>query len=134
MKNKTLRFLVLVSALALATPFILTQPGCVTPPSARVVEVQTLKAVGETAEAAVALSAHLYEQNTITADQARQINAFYDKTFQPAYRLARAAVKANLDSFASPDLVSLGAQLSAMLVQFQTSQAQKPVSMPVPAS
>jgi hypothetical protein len=126
MKNKTFRFLALALTLALATPIILTQPGCKTAPSARVVEVQTLKGVGQSAEAAVALSAHLYQSNTITAAQARQVMDFYDNKFQPTFRVAVAAVNANLDSVASPDLISLAAQLSNLVIQLQN--APKPTT------
>ena len=125
MKNKTLRFLALALGLALATPVIYT--GCSTVPSARVTEDQTLKAVGESAEAAVALSAHLYASGTITATQARQINAFYDTKFQPAFSVAVIAVNSNLDSVASPDLVSLAGQLSNLIISFQT-KAVKPTT------
>jgi hypothetical protein len=93
-------------------------PGCATPPSARVVQVQTLKAVGQTAEAAVALSARLYRDGVITPNQALEIRAFYDERFQPAFRLAAAAAQANLDSIASPDLAALAGQLAALVASY----------------
>lgn len=92
--------------------------GCATPPSGRVAQVQTLKAVGHSAEAAVSLAANLYAAKRITAEQARQVMALYDVRFQPAFRLAVAAANANLDSFASPDLVGLAAQLTALVASF----------------
>lgn len=95
-----------------------SQSGCVAPPSARVVQVQSLKAVGHSAEAAVSLAANLYATNRITAAQAREVMAFYDQRFQPAFRLAVAAVSANLDSVASPDLVALATQLSSLVATF----------------
>ncbi len=94
------------------------QTGCSTAPSSRVQQVQTLKAVGQSAEAAVASAAQLYNSKTITAVQAQQVADIYDKKFQPAYRLAVAAVNANLDSVASPDLIALAAQLSALVLTF----------------
>lgn len=81
--------------------------ACTAPPSARVVQVQSLKAVGESAESAVTLSAQLYRAGTITPAQARAVMDFYDGKFQPAFRLAVAAVNANLDSLASPDVAAL---------------------------
>ncbi|MEY2878211.1 MAG: hypothetical protein RLZZ15_591 [Verrucomicrobiota bacterium] len=92
--------------------------GCATAPSARVVQVQTLKAVGQSAETAVATAAHLYAAGTITAAQLRTVAEFYDQKFQPVYRLAAAAVAANLDSLASPELAGLAAQLSALVLGF----------------
>lgn len=115
---KTLR---IILVLALASPALWLTPGCSTPPSERVVQVQTLKAVGHSAEGVVALSARLYQQRVITAEQARQVMDFYDLKFQPAFRVAVAAVQGNLDSIASPDLVSLAAQLSDLLIQFQNA-------------
>lgn len=111
--------LVLGLSLAVVTPLALTT-GCSTAPSGRVVQVQTLKAVGHAAEASVAMSAQLYASGVITAAQARQVADFYDTRFQPSYRLAVAAVNANLDSIASPDLVALANQLAALVVQFQS--------------
>ncbi len=97
--------------------------GCGTPPSARVVQVQTLKAVGQSAEAAVTLTANLYAAKRISDAQARQVKDFYDQKFQPAFRVAVAAVKANLDSLASPDLQSLANQLSNLVASFANKTA-----------
>ncbi len=92
--------------------------ACQTPPSARVVQAQTLKAVGEATEAAVALSAHLYADGKITAMQARTVLDAYDGHFQPAYRLAVAAVRADLSSPASPELATLAGQLVALVASY----------------
>lgn len=96
----------------------MTHTGCTTPTDKRVAAVQTLKAVGQTAEAAVMTSAQLYAAKTINASQARQIADLYDNKFQPAYRVAVTAVNSNLDSIASPDLVALAAQLSGLVLSF----------------
>lgn len=93
--------------------------GCSTPPNARVVQVQSLKAVGQSAEAAVALCAQLYRDKQITAAQATRVIMFYDATFQPAFRLAAQAVQSNLDSTASPEIASLAAQLTEMVLKLQ---------------
>src|SRR5689334_9698866 len=103
---------VLLALFAVAMPMI--ESGCAAP-SGRVVQVQTLKAVGHTAESAVALSAQLYRDHRITADQARAVNTLYDVKLQPAFRVAVNAVQMNLDSVASPELVDLAAQLSALV-------------------
>lgn len=95
-----------------------TFTGCSTAPSARVVQVQTLKAVGQSAEAIVSSAAHLYAAGTISADQASKIGAFYDQKFQPAYRVAVQAVNSNLSLSAPDELIALSAQLSALLLQF----------------
>ncbi len=97
---------------------IASQTGCANPPSARVVQVQSLKAVGHAAESAVSLAANLYASNRITAAQAKQVMEFYDQRFQPAFRLAVAAVNANLESAASPDLLALVTQLSTLVASF----------------
>lgn len=108
-----------ILALAFFATAMPVYTGCKTAPSARNVQYATLKAVGDTADAAVSLSAHLYAQGTLTADQARQVKDFYDQKFQPAYRLAVNAAKADLSTVASPDLSSLASQLSDLLVKFQ---------------
>ena len=117
-----IRLLITIVSLAFVVPATVTFTGCSTPPSARVVQVQTLKGVGQSAEAAVSLSAQLYRDGKITAIQARQVLDFYDLKFQPAYRLAVAAVNANLDSVASPDVLALASQLSNLVLQFQTGK------------
>jgi len=91
------------------------QTGCSTPPSARVKTVQTLLAVGHSAEATVALSAQLYRDHRITAVQAQAIIDFYNLKFQPAYRVAVLAAQSNYDSLASPDLLALAAALAALI-------------------
>lgn len=115
MKNRILLIIAMTLAV-IAVPVIETSCAA---PSQRVVQVQTLKAVGQSADAAVALSAQLYRDGRITPAQARQVMDFYDQRFQPAYRLAVAAVQANLDSIASPDVAALASQLSALVLQFQ---------------
>lgn len=112
-----MRKLFFALALAFSAPVLVT--SCSTPPSARVAQVQTLKAVGNSADAAVALSAQLYRDNRITAAQAREVLDFYNTKFQPSFRLAVSIVNANLDSLASPDLVSLASQLASLVLQFQ---------------
>lgn len=110
--------LFLILALAFAAPLLVT--SCNTTPQTKNYEVQTLKAVGHTAETAVALGAHLYHDGKITADQARHINELYDQKFQPAFRLAVSAAQSNLGSIASPDLAALAAELSAYVASLQT--------------
>lgn len=111
--------LLLIIGLAVISP--LAPIACKTPPSERVVQVQTLKAVGHTAESAVASTAQLYAAHLITAQQALRVNAIYDNQFQPAYRIAVNAVNANLDSVASPELAGLAAQLAAIVASYQST-------------
>jgi hypothetical protein len=98
-------------------PAVLT--SCTTTPNQRVVEVQTLKAIGHTAESAVQLSAQLYKDGRITALEARNVIDFYDTKFQSVFRVAVNAAQANLDTIASPEVISLAAQLSALVLQLQ---------------
>lgn len=110
-----MKSLLILATLAVTCPVF---TSCQTAPSARVVQVQTLKATGHSAEAAVTLAANLYAANRITATQAKQVIDFYDKRWQPAFRIAVSAVNANLESFASPELIGLAAQLSALVASF----------------
>lgn len=119
--TRNIRLLIVALALSVAGGFCISNfAGCAAP-SSRVVQVQTLKVVGHTAEAAVAASAQLYASGKITAEQARQVMDIYDKQFQPAYRVAVNAVNANLDSIASPELVTIAAQLSALILTFKSN-------------
>lgn len=93
--------------------------GCNQVPSARVAQAQSLLAVGRIADEAVATSARLYQSGAITAVQARAVMDLYTLKFQPVYRAAAAAAQANLDSFASPELSGLAAQLLQLVATFQ---------------
>ena len=115
---KRILLLIAMTLAVIAVPVLETSCAA---PSERVVQVQTLKAVGHTADGAVALSAQLYRDGRITAAQARQVMDFYDQKFQPAFRLAVNAVQANLDSLASPEVANLASQLSALVLQFQNN-------------
>lgn len=94
--------------------------GCAAP-STRVVQVQTLKAVGQTVEQIITTSAIAYQRGDITAAQAREINKLADTKFWPAYRLAVVAVKSDLGTNAPTELVLLSAQLADLLLQYQHS-------------
>jgi hypothetical protein len=98
----------------LFVPPLLVLPGCGTPPPARVAAVQTLKSVGQAAEASVALSAKLYAAGSLTAARARTVLDVYNGQFQPAFRLAVAAAKSDLAP-ASPDLINLAQQLADLV-------------------
>lgn len=110
--------LLLVFALAVASLPVFT--GCQTAPDQRVFAVQTLKAVGESADAAVGLSAQLYRDGKITPAQARQVLDFYNLKFQPSYRVAVSAVNSDLSTIASPDVMNLASQLSALVLSLQS--------------
>lgn len=99
-------------------PAIVT--SCSTLPTERVVAVQSLKTVGQSAEDAVALSAKLYAANQITPAQARVVFDFYNTKFQVAFRVAVTAAKGDLSTLASPDIASLAAQLASLVSQYQT--------------
>ncbi len=108
----------IILALLLA-PVALVESSCTTPPDQRVAVVQTLKSVGEGADAVVAVSAHLYGSGKIRADQAIAIKDFYDTKFQPAFRDAVTAAQSDLSVSSPAAILSLGLQLSTMLTQFQ---------------
>jgi len=116
MKSKILYLIALVS-FGCAVPIITT--GCQQPTNERVAAVQTLKAVGQSAEGAVGLSAQLYRDGKITAEQARDIADFYNLKFVPAFRVAVTAARSDLSSFASADILALSLELSNLVIQFQ---------------
>lgn len=106
----------LMIGLFTASPFGLT--GC-QGTTALVVATQTLKAVGEGAEATVATSAKMYNSGQIAAAQALNIVNFYDQRFQPAFRAAAAGVDVGVAP-APANLVDLAGQLSALLASYHT--------------
>ncbi len=113
--KKLLRTLPLVFVLALTGFMLCGVSGCSSVPSHRVAAGQSLKAIGQTAEAAVIFSAHLYESGHLTADQARAVMDFYDHRFQPAYGLAVAALHTDLSQPAPADLTALVTELLALI-------------------
>ncbi len=104
------KYIVSILLAGFVAAFPVIQTGCQTAPSARVVEVQTLKAVGASAKAAIDASAQLLKQG-------QKIAAFYDTKFQPAFNLAVAAASSDLSSVASPDLINLATQLANLVAQ-----------------
>lgn len=113
---KLTRIVFAIFALHLATLCgILALPGCTTPPAARTQAATTLKIVGLTAKAGIDSSALLLREGKLSPEQWSRIAGFYDLKFQPAYQLAVATAQADLSSPASPDLLALAAQFSALL-------------------
>ena len=112
-----LRAAILCALLGFSALVPVFTPGCITTPSARVIEARTLLVVGHAAESAVSLTAQLYRDGKITADKAKAVADFYDRKFQPAFRIALGAAHgADISTIiASPDLVSLLGQLTALL-------------------
>lgn len=106
--------IILAAALLLAP---VAYQGCSTAPSARVVEATTLGVVGQTAKAAIDTASQLLKDGKITVAQYQTVASFYDTKFQPAYNVALTAVQSNLSSIASPDLVTLAAQVGALVAQ-----------------
>lgn len=110
-----MRIIVLILALATAPAFV----GCHSAPTERVAQVHTLQALGATADAAMKTAASLRKNGQITEEQWKRIATFFDTRYQPAYRLAVAAVSADLSSAASPDLVNLATQLAALVAELE---------------
>ncbi len=108
--------LILILCLACAPVALFT--SCSQAPSERVVYVQTLKTIGQTAETTLAVSARLYQAGDISPAQAHSVAVYYDQVFQPAFRTAVYAAKANLDTVASPDLIAIAQQLSSLVSSF----------------
>jgi hypothetical protein len=113
--------LLLLFCLAVALPVLPT--GCSTAPSARVIQVQTLKAVGQSAKTALDASTQLLKQGTITVAQWQKVADAYDHKFQPAFNLAVAAAQSDLSSVASPDLVALGTQIVSLVAELSTTRS-----------
>ncbi|MCJ7823952.1 MAG: hypothetical protein MUP44_03565 [Anaerolineales bacterium] len=97
------------------------QTGCTTVPNERVEVVQTLLVAGHAADGAVELSANLYRDGHISADQARSVMDFYDNKWQPAYRIATVVAKSELNSIASPELWALLGELSQLVNSFKSN-------------
>lgn len=94
---------------------IVALPGCTTPPVARTQAATTLKIVGLTAKAGIDSAALLLREGKLSPEQWARIASFYDLKFQPAFALAVATAQADLSSPASPDLLALAAQFTALL-------------------
>jgi hypothetical protein len=115
---KTIRILILALGLSLCAGPVLVLTSCAT--SSQPVAVNTLKAVGLTAKAAMDASTQLLKQGSITVPQWQAVAAVYDTRFQPAYNVAVTAVQSDLSSVASPDLVNLAAQLTNLVASYTT--------------
>lgn len=93
--------------------------GCSTAPTERVAQVRTLQAIGETAATSMQVAAKLRTKGLITAEQWNKVAAFHDSKFLPAYKLAIAAVSADLSTPASADLVGIVTQLAALVAELE---------------
>lgn len=92
--------------------------GCSTAPSERTQAVHTLQAVGLSAKAAMDASTQMLKQGTITVEQWQEVATAYDTRFQPAYGAAVLAVRSDLSSVASPDLVGLALELTNLVATY----------------
>lgn len=113
-----MRALFLALCLAMVVPFA-GPVGCQTAPSARSTEVTTLRVLGASVDTSMKIAAQLLKDGKITWTQWDRIAEFHDKQFQPAFNLAVAAVQADLSTVASPDLLALFGQLSAIIASYQ---------------
>lgn len=105
----------LISILLVFTLPIL--PACSTPPSARVIQYQTLRAVGETAKTSMQAATTLLKQGKISVIQWERVAVLYDNRFQPAYRLAVLTAQSDL-ALASPDVLNLAIELSNLITEY----------------
>lgn len=115
-----MRLLFSLLCLALVTPAF---TGCQTAPSARTAEVTTLKILGASVDASMKVAAQLLKDGKITWAQWDDIATFHDQKFQPAYNLAVAAVRSDLSSAASPDLMALFGSLQGIIAAYQPRTA-----------
>jgi hypothetical protein len=115
-----IRIIIVAAVLTLICGIGIFSSGCSSAPAPaeRTVAVQSLKAVGHAAEATVEMSAQLYRDGRITAEQARAIADFFDGKFQPAYRAAVATAQLDLTRPAPEQLLVLAQQLSALLAAY----------------
>lgn len=113
------RFLLCMLASFMLALAPLTYSGCSTAPTERVTAVNTLKAVGHAAEAAVALSAQLYANKVITDEQSRQVLDFYNTRFQPAFRAAVIAAQSDLSRPSESVLTAMASELANLVATFQ---------------
>jgi len=111
---KTIRFLTLAIALGILPA---TFSGCNSTPSQRVVQVQTLTAVGTAAKTSMQAATSMLKQGQITVAQWQVIANAYDLKFQPAFAIAVSAARSDLSSVASPDLIALAGQLATLVAQ-----------------
>ncbi len=117
---KPIRLLVISIVLACAGTVSLTGlTGCKTAPTERVTQVRTLLAVGESASTTMQVAAKLRVQGKISERQWQDLAAFHDNRYLPAYKLAVAAVSADLSTIASPDIINLVSQLAGMLAEME---------------
>lgn len=86
-------------------------------PSTRVQEVKTLKVVAVSVDATMKVAAQMYHDGKISAVTWTQIAVAHDR-FQAAFNVAVKAVQSNLDSYASPDILTLAAQISSVLAPY----------------
>ncbi len=109
--------LFLIVALAFAVPVAVTTSGCASISSTKPAQVTTLKIIGTTAKTSVDAAAVLLREGKITVAQWQRIADVFDHKFQPAFNLAVAAVNSDLSSPASQDILTLAAQLAAVIAE-----------------
>lgn len=95
----------------------LAHTGCQTTPSTQSTEARTLAALGATAKAGMDACTQLLKGGHITVAEYLKVAAYFDNRWQPAFTIAvNAAHGANLgEILASPDLLALAAQFSALV-------------------
>lgn len=116
MKTSVLQFFRAFAICFILTFGAIAFTSCQSAPTTRVQEVKTLKAVGLSVDATMRLAAQLYHDGKISADTWQRI-AIVHQQFLPAFNLAVKAVQSDLTP-ASPNLLSLAAQLSAILTPY----------------
>jgi hypothetical protein len=117
MNARSFRLLAVFLALTLCVGPAMIVTGCSTPPSERVVAVQTLKGLGLARESAMRVAGIRYAEGKITDAQRDEIIAKHDQ-FQSAYLLAVAGVQADL-TLASPQLVAMLADLQTLINSYK---------------
>ncbi len=120
MKYYTRLLLISVALAGFGTACLTQLTGCSTPPNQRVAQVQTLKAVGLSAKTAMDAATDLFVAGKITHAQWDKVAVVYDAKFQPAFRIAVAAVGSDMSSIASPDLIGLALEINTLVTNLKS--------------
>lgn len=118
--------LILALALPVAVPAVaLTGCAGLSTQGAKATQYTTLKVANELAKKALDSAASLLAQGRISVAQFEEVGRINDKHFRPTYDLAVNAARSDLSSLASPDLMDIVIQLSALVATYTPASNAK---------
>lgn len=118
---KTLRSIfTAICLLAIVASPALTTTGCQNTATSQSTKYRTLAAVGAAAQAAMDSTTAMLKAGTITVAQFQKVADCFDGKFQPAFRFAVAAARADLSSVASPDITALLVQFTGLVAELSS--------------